>query len=148
MIKAGWCALVLVLLWGVASAQDAATPLEQIGPTDGRAVRAVVEGQLAALAVENSVQAFSYASPAIRSQFNDAAAFTEMVRRSYPMLIRPASISFFGPLAGHGVVLQAVQFRDREGNFWRAIYELQRQPDNSWRINGCAVAPDQEPSTT
>jgi hypothetical protein len=72
----------------------------------------------------------------------------DMVRRSYPMLIRPVSTSFFLPEGSADVVSQSVQFRDREGNLWRAIYELQRQPDKSWRISGCAVVPDDESSTT
>jgi hypothetical protein len=132
----------------VATWADGAGHPDEVSPGDGRAVRAVVEAQLQALAGEDAALAFGYASPAIRGQFGDAAAFAAMVRHNYPMLIRPASISFFRAVAGDGVVFQAVQFRDREGNFWRAIYELQRQPDRNWRINGCAVAPDEEPSTT
>jgi hypothetical protein len=130
---------------------DGNSPADQVSASDARAVRAVVEAQLKALAAEESAQAFSYASPAIKSQFHDAATFAEMVRRAYPMLIRPASISFMRPEAGKGAtttITQAVQFRDREGNFWRAVYELERQPDKSWRINGCAVAPDDDSLTT
>ena len=59
--------------------------------------------------------------------------------------------SFMRPEASEGAtttITQAVQFRDREGNFWRAVYELELQPDKSWRINGCAVAPDDDSLTT
>jgi Domain of unknown function (DUF4864) len=147
MLKSLACSLFLTLA-SFASMADDGTQTKEVSANDVRAVRAVVEAQLKALAAEQSAQAFSYASPAIRSQFHDAAKFAEMVRRSYPMLIRPASISFMRPEANEGAITQAVQFRDREGNFWRAVYELQRQPDKSWRINGCAVAPDDDSSTT
>jgi len=150
IVKSLVCALLLTLASSAAMA-DGNSRADQVSASDARAVRAVVEAQLKALAAEESVQAFSYASPAIKSQFHDAATFAEMVRRSYPMLIRPASISFMRPEASERAtttITQAVQFRDREGNFWRAVYELELQPDKSWRINGCAVAPDDDSLTT
>jgi hypothetical protein len=148
IIKSLVCALLLTIASSAAMA-DGNSRADQVSASDARAVRAVVEAQLKALAAEESVQAFSYASPAIKSQFHDAATFAEMVRRSYPMLIRPASISFMRPEASErATITQAVQFRDREGNFWRAVYELELQPDKSWRINGCAVAPDDDSLTT
>jgi len=150
IIKSLICSLLLTLASSAAMA-DGNSPADQVSASDARAVRAVVEAQLKALAAEESAQAFSYASPAIKSQFHDAATFAEMVRRAYPMLIRPASISFMRPEASEGAtatITQAVQFRDREGNFWRAVYELELQPDKSWRINGCAVAPDDDSLTT
>ena len=121
---------------------------DAVSPKDAHAIRVVVEAQLKALASENSAEAFAYATPEIRRQFGDAARFSAMVRSNYPMLIRPASVSFMRPEAGNGIVIQAVQFRDREGNFWRAVYELHRQSDKHWRINGCAVGPDDDSSTT
>lgn len=137
----GWWMSLAVI---AAFAQSPGMLSGEVSASDRRAVRAVVEGQLKALAGDNAERAFSYATPAIRRQFHDAAEFVEMVRRSYPMVVRPASTSFMSPHAGRGAILQGVQFRDQEGNRWRALYELERQPDKSWRINGCAVAPDDD----
>jgi hypothetical protein len=121
---------------------------EGVSAADGRAVRAVVEGQLKAFADDRAEQAFAYAAPAIREQFGDARVFMAMVRQSYAMLIRPRSVSYFRPEGGGGVITQAVQFRDAEGRLWRAVYELQRQSDKRWRISGCAVVPGDESSIT
>ena len=126
--------------WAVA-AQAVSTP-------DARAVREVVEAQLQALAADDAVRAFSYASPMIRSQFGDASNFMAMVKSGYPMVLRPAATAFFKPEAADGSVMQAVQFRGRDGRAWLATYELQRQPDGRWRINGCAVQADTGKSTT
>jgi Domain of unknown function (DUF4864) len=147
MFKSLLCSLFLGVA-SFASLAEGGSPTGAITASDSRAVRAVVEAQLKALAGNRPGDAFSYASPAIRQQFHDAAAFAEMVRRSYPMLIRPASIGFIRPEASDGVVVQGVQLHDRDGRFWRAFYELQRQPDKSWRINGCEVVPDDDSSTT
>ena len=121
---------------------------EGVSAADGRAVRAVVEAQLKALADDQAEQAFSYAAPAIRQQFGDAKVFMAMVRQSYAMLIRPRSVSYFRPEGEGGVITQGVQFRDAEGRLWRAVYELQRQSDKRWRINGCAVLPGDKSSIT
>jgi hypothetical protein len=121
---------------------------EAVSASDGRAVRAVVEAQLKALANDRAEQAFSYAAPAIRQQFGDAQVFMAMVRQSYAMLIRPRSVSYFRPEGVNGVVTQVLQFRDAEGRLWRAVYELQRQSDKRWRISGCAVVPGDESSIT
>ena len=120
------------------------------GP-DERAVRQVVEAQLQAFAADDADRAFSYASPSIRAQFGDAARFMAMVRDGYPMVVRPATVSFFQAQteAGHaGTVSQPVQLRDREGRLWMATYLLERQAGAGWRISGCVVAADNGRSLT
>ena len=143
-----WLLLASALL--VASPARAA----DLGERDAKAVRAVVEAQLQALAANDATRAFSFASPAIRSQFGDAATFITMVRQGYPVLIRPAAMAFFQPEAVHAAgaqvvqVVQVVQLRDGTGRSWLATYQLQRQADQRWRIDGCTVAPDAGKSST
>jgi Domain of unknown function (DUF4864) len=147
-------AILRIVLWGLASltalpafAQGVPRPGE-LPEADAKAVRAVVESQLKALAADQPVQAFAQATPAIREQFRDATNFIEMVRRSYPMLIKPASVSFLRPESRDGTVTQGVQFRGTDGRLWRAVYALERQPDKTWLISGCVVAPGNEAATT
>ena len=124
-----------------AQAAEAAAPAG-VKAADARAVRAVVEAQLSAIASDDAERAFGYASPAIRSQFGDAARFMAMVQGGYPMVVRPAATAFFQPEAVEGGVIQVVQLRDRAGRAWLATYRLAQQGDRSWRIEGCTVAPD------
>ena len=107
-----------------------------------RAVQAVIKAQLDALAADDAALAFSFAAPAIREQFGNAPAFLAMVQEGYPMLIRPRATAFFLPRASNGAVVQVVRVRDQNGRPWRATYVLQQQPDQSWRIAGCAVTAD------
>ena len=137
----GLLALILAAApWAVAA--------QMVPPPDARAVRQVIEAQLQALADDDAVAAFSYASPTIRSQFGDAASFMAMVRSGYPMVLRPAATAFFQPEAADGAVMQTVQLRDRNGSAWLATYELQRQGDGRWRISGCVVRADSGKSST
>ena len=159
MFKSLVCATVCAWLPSLAvmGAPSAAAPttgdfvIERVGDVndaDARAVREVVQAQLNALAADDATQAFAQASTAIQRQFQDAAGFARMVRGAYPMLIRPASTSFYRPSADGPIVNQPVMFRDAEGRYWRADYQLQRQADRRWRIEGCRVAPADAASTT
>ena len=118
---------------------------------DASAVRQVVEAQLAAFAADDAARAFSYASASIQNQFVDAANFMAMVRGGYPMVVRPAAVSFFQAQlqnSAEGTVLQLVQLRDRAGRLWMATYLLERQAGAGWRISGCAVVADSGKSLT
>lgn len=143
-----WCALWVGLL--VPLAAGAAVLAE----ADARAVRQVVQDQLDAFATDDAERAFSYASPSIRAQFGDAAGFMAMVRSGYPMVVRPAAVSFFRPQADDAAdanaasVRQEVRLRDRDGRLWMATYLLERQPGIGWRISGCVVRADDGKSST
>jgi hypothetical protein len=65
-----------------------------------------------------------------------------MVRQGYPMLIRPTETLFSQPRSVEEDVVEVVRLRDQDGRAWLATYHVQRQPDKSWRINGCVVEPD------
>jgi hypothetical protein len=114
-------------------------------------IRKVIESQLEAFAADDPERAYSHASQGIRDRFGDATTFMAMVRRGYPMLIRPAAVAFLRAQAfpasepSPDTVQQAVQIvqvRDREGRLWQATYVLERQAGAGWRIGGCVVAAD------
>ena len=104
---------------------------------DARAVRAVIEAQLDAFRRDDAARAFSYASPEIRGMFATPAKFMHMVRTQYAVVYRPASVAFEPPVISEGQVLQPVRFTDAEGRAWGAIYPMWREPDGTWRVDGC-----------
>ena len=106
---------------------------------DAKAVRQVVEAQLAALAADDAVKAFSYAAPNVREAVGSAKRFLAMVQRGYPVVYRPATVAFLKANGKDDDVIQRVQMVDAEGESWLAIYSLQRQKNRSWRITGCSV---------
>lgn len=114
---------------------------EPVSQDDTRAVRAVVEAQLAAFAADDAKRAFSYAAPSIREMFQTPERFMAMVRGGYPVVYRPAAVIFLNPVRVEGQLVQGVQLTDAEGGLWLALYRLERQPDRSWRISGCEVQP-------
>ncbi len=114
---------------------------------DARAVREIIEAQLAAFASDDAQRAFGFASPSIQAQFGSAPVFLRMVREGYPVVYRPATVAFFVPEFAQGLALQTVRMTDADGKAWLAFYQLERQPDGSWRIGGCIVEPDRARST-
>jgi hypothetical protein len=122
--------------------------LVRLSAADAHAVRAVVQAQIDAMSTDDDARAFSFASPSVRQQFRDAPSFMLMVRHGYPMLIRPTSTLFLQPKAVDGGAVLVVHVVDREGGSWLATYEVQRQADKSWRINGCVVSPDDKEEST
>ena len=134
MMRAGTVLALIALQVFLPSAK--AAPLTA---ADEKTVRTVVERQLAAFAKDDAVKAFSYAAPNVREAVGTADAFLTMVRRDYPMVYRPASVAFLKVEGKDDDVVQRVQMQDASGNSYLAVYSLQRQKSNVWRITGCAV---------
>jgi Domain of unknown function (DUF4864) len=130
--------IALVLMWGLAFGSACAAPAK---PADAQAAQAVIRAQLNAFAADDAKRAFSYAAPSIRTQFGSADNFLLMVRQGYPMVYRPANVSFAKPEMISGRLVQTVQFSDLDGAEWVATYQLERQPNKRWRISACVVEP-------
>jgi hypothetical protein len=128
---------LLIAVTGLSASTATAAPFTH---QDDKNVRAAVQGQLDALAKDDANRAFSFAAPSIRKAFGTAPAFLAMVKRSYPVVYRPASVAFLQADGKEGEAIQRVQMIDSEGAAWLATYSLQRQKNGAWRITGCSVA--------
>lgn len=127
------CALLLAVAPLLVAAQSA------VSPEDARAVREVIEAQIDAFRKDDAARAFSLATPGIREKFGSPENFMDMVRSSYAVVYRPASVAFEAPVAIDGQIVQPVRMTDAEGRAWLAVYPMQRQPDGNWRTNGCQL---------
>lgn len=138
----GWLfamASLAAALLGLAGTVQAA----DLSKKDAVAIQAVIQAQLDALAADDADRAFSFAAPSIREMMGNAQNFLAMVRTGYPVVHRPASVAFLKPELRGAQVIQAAQMTDAKGVAWLAIYNLQLQPDKSWRISGCVVVPNE-----
>lgn len=133
-VAAGAFAWIALLL-------SAAAPAETLpGPADAAAIRAVIEDQLAAFRADDAARAFAHASPAIQRKFGTPAFFMEMVRTGYRPVYRPQAYEFRTLGYEGGRLLQRLYVVGPDGRPALAVYEMQRQPDGSWKINGCYLA--------
>ncbi|WAL60323.1 DUF4864 domain-containing protein [Thermocoleostomius sinensis] len=109
--------------------------------TDRQAIRAIIERQLAAFQRDDATEAFTFASPGIQAQFGTAKAFMRMVRLGYPAVYRPRAIVFQELTTVEAMPAQKVLLMGPEGTIVMAVYLMQQQPDDSWRIHGCFLMP-------
>lgn len=135
--------LFVVLLWLASAgavlvhAAGAAIP-----DKSARDVKLVVRAQLEAFAADDAKRAFSFAAGNIKEMFASADEFMQMVRGSYPVVYRPASVTFLTPKPDGKAVMQPVAMTDDQGGTWIAVYRLEQQKNRSWRIAGCVLVPD------
>ena len=131
-----------LLLFGMFAAlsvhvQATAAPLSDL---ESDKVREIIITQLSALAADDAERAFDTATPAVREAIGSSGRFLAMVRGVYPMVYRPASVSFHKPEQADGSVMQLVEIKDGDDKSWLALFSLEMQPDLTWRISGCMVA--------
>ena len=129
--------VVLAFTAATASMQASASTLNE---AESVAVRQVVIAQLQAFADDDADSAFATATPGVREAIGNPLRFLAMVRGAYPMVYRPATFAFLKPEEDAGTVLQMVTITDSDDKSWIALFALERQPDDSWRISGCVVA--------
>ena len=115
---------------------------------DVEAIRAVINRQIDAFRRDDAREAFALVSPDVQETFGTPERFLNVVRVSYRAVYRPASIAFLRlTVMGHDAV-QQVQLTEHSGAVWVAYYAMQRQPDGTWRTNGChLVQPSKSIST-
>ena len=118
-----------------------ATPswADDVSAADRGAIERVITGQLDAFRRDAEDAAFAFASPNIQSMFHDAPNFMAMVRRAYPPVHRSRSVAF-GQLATiDGRLVQRARLVGPDGAAVTALYTMEREPDGTWRIDGCTL---------
>ena len=113
----------------------------QITESDRTAIHSVIESQLKAFQKDDAALAFSFATPGIQKQFITPENFMQMVKTAYKAVYRPRSVIFEDFMSIQGIPAQPVLVLDPDGVPVMAIYVMEKQRDNSWRINGCYMAP-------
>jgi hypothetical protein len=110
---------------------------------DRLAIKATIAQQLQAFAANNAPLAFSYASPGIQLQFQTPDHFMQMVERAYAPIYRPRSVIFEDLSVIDQQPTQTVLIFGDNERLVRALYLMQQQLDQRWRINGCLLLPIQ-----
>ncbi len=139
-------AFILFFIAGAAGAQPPAGAQAPAGLSarDERAIRDVIESQLAAFQRDDALAAFSLASPSIQAKFRTPKIFMEMVISGYPQVHCPRLVEFRELITFKGEIVQKVFFVGMRYDPILALYVMQRQPDGVWKINGVFMAPAKE----
>ncbi len=112
----------------------------KITDRDRTEIRSVIERQLQAFQRDDAVSAFSFASPEIQAKFCTPEQFIQMVKIGYPAIYRPRSVIFEDAIVVQGIPTQPVLLMSPDGTPVRAVYLMEQDLNDSWRINGCYLA--------
>jgi hypothetical protein len=106
--------------------------------------QALVQHQIQAFLHGDAEAAYSLAAPGIKAKFPDKDAFFAMVKKSYEPVYHPGNYAFGRSRAidDGSVVYQEVLITGTDGKDWSAIYQVTRQPDGSYKINGVQILPN------
>ena len=120
--------LTLALMLGLAGAAHAQSD----------EIEATIGAQLDAFKADDFETAFTYASPNIRRLFQTPDNFGRMVQGGYPMVWRPAEVTFLDLGETGGLLFQRVQIRDGEGRLHFLEYQM-IETEDGWKINGVRI---------
>ena len=70
-----------------------------------------------------------------------------MVKTGFPAVYRPREVRFRELDSSTGIPVQKVFFIGPDGEPVLGLYLMEKQPDGSWKINGCKLARATEVST-
>ncbi|MGB0843921.1 MAG: DUF4864 domain-containing protein [Alphaproteobacteria bacterium] len=102
-------------------------------------IAAVIEDQISAFKSKDGERAFSHASPKIKAIFKDEKRFNAMVKQTYDMIYNPVFHQLEELKDVNGTLVQRAIFVGKKQQTVRAYYEMQKQEDGSWKINGVFV---------
>lgn len=131
---------ILVMWLGLSGAALLPTAQAAVSGAQVQQIQQLVRAQLDAFAADDAPRAFSYAAASIQQMFGTPEVFLQMVRTSYPVVYRPASVTFLTPKPDGTGIVQPVHMTDAAGASWLALYRLVQVEDKSWRIAGCVLA--------
>lgn len=103
------------------------------------AAQGVIQNQIDAFLNDDAKTAYSFASPTIRGKFATEEAFFDMVKKGYAPVYRPGNFAFGRSKVTGEMVVQEVLISGPDGKDWTALYQVLKQPDGSYKINGVHI---------
>jgi hypothetical protein len=109
-----------------------------------QATQATIQKQIQAFLHDDADAAYSFAAPGIKALFPDKEAFFAMVKKSYEPVYHPGNYAFgrSKSIDDGATIYQEVLITGSDGKDWSAIYQVTRQPDGSYKINGVQIVPN------
>ena len=101
-------------------------------------IQGVITQQIEAFKADDFATAFSFAHPRIQGIFRNPGNFGRMVTQGYPMVWRPADVSYLPLRQENGLTFQDVEIIDQKGKVFLLEYSMAETADG-WRIAGVRI---------
>jgi hypothetical protein len=128
--------LAIMLCLVLASGTHAEDPVQT--------AQSLIQRQIDAFLHNDAAAAYSFAAPGIKALFPDKDIFFAMVKKSYQPVYHPGNYAFGKSRAidNGAVVYQEMLITGTDDKDWTAIYQIARQPDGTYKINGVQILPN------
>lgn len=110
-----------------------------------KGIEDTISGQLEAFKADDFGAAFDFASPMIKNIFRTPENFGAMVQQGYPMVWRPAEVTYLEQREVGQEIWQKVRITDGAGRIHILEYQMIAVPDG-WQINGVQLLREPEVS--
>ncbi|MES2536040.1 MAG: DUF4864 domain-containing protein [Pseudomonadota bacterium] len=132
--------VMLSLLMGLlAPLATCGASAEEVAAPDAQEIHALVQEQLEAFANDDAEKAFDLTTDSAREQLGSADDFLLMIKTEYPAIYRHRRALFSVAESVAGNTFQIVRLTDGENNVWLAIYQVERESNGRWKIDGCIL---------
>lgn len=126
--------LIKTTLAGLAFAAALGLPVS----AQDKAIEGTISQQFEAFKADDFAQAFTYATPSLQRFFQSPRNFGRMVTQGYPMVWRPAQVTFLELTPMGDAMVQKVQVIDQKGVIHILAYRME-QVEGGWRIGGVQI---------
>ncbi len=110
-----------------------------------KGIEDTISGQLEAFKADDFGTAFDFASLMIKNIFRTPENFGAMVQQGYPMVWRPAEVTYLEQREVGQEIWQKVRITDGAGRIHILEYQMIAVPDG-WQINGVQLLREPEVS--
>jgi hypothetical protein len=119
-------------------------PLPALAEDALDSTRHIIERQIEAFLNDDAAAAYAFAAPAIQARYPDKDSFFAMVKKSYQPVYKPGNYAFgrSKTVSDGAMILHELLIEGRDGKDWKAVYQLLRQADGSYRIGGVIIVPE------
>lgn len=131
--------IIVVLLFGLVTPAVAREPVRAITTADAIAIHAAVQAQLDAFANDDAPAAFALATLEKRMLIGSPDIFMRLIRELYQPIYRSRTRIFAPPEVIDGMAVQLVRVSDSQHRVWVAIFVMQEESGNGWKIDDCQL---------
>jgi hypothetical protein len=114
----------------------AASPVET---RDAKNIQAVVNSHLKALAEDDAPRAFASATSETREQLGTPENFLNLIKQEYSPIYHSRQAVFMPAELINGQTIQVVRVTGADNRIWVALFRMERDEDESWKIAGCEL---------
>jgi hypothetical protein len=106
---------------------------------DAKHIQAVVKSHLKALAEDDAPRAFAAATSETREQLGSPENFLALIKEEYSPIYHNRQALFVPAEVIDGQTIQVARVTGSDNRVWVALFRMERDEDDSWKIAGCQL---------